>query len=41
MGGGKGWRLIALGLRETIVLQRQLMWTHLGETGSGFVVPYT
>lgn len=27
--------------RETIVLQRQLIWTCLGETGSGFVVPYT
>lgn len=26
---------------ETIVLQRQLIWTCLGETGSGFVVPYT
>lgn len=27
--------------RETIVLQRQLIWTSLGGTGSGFVVPYT
>lgn len=27
--------------RDTIVLQRQLIWTCLGETGSGFVVPYT
>lgn len=27
--------------RETIALQRQLIWTCLGETGSGFVVPYT
>lgn len=27
--------------RETIVLQSQLIWTCLGETGSGFVVPYT
>lgn len=27
--------------RETIVLQRQLIWTRLSETGSGFVVLYT
>lgn len=29
------------GLRETIVLQMQLIWTRLGARGSGFVVQYT